>query len=772
MDSIKFDPISYPMFLLLLIVIGLIIFILIIEPRLSKRKLQNKNEHGSSKFADYKEIKNNFDKENLNNIDKVGFPVWYEKINNKWENVYFDNKSPHYLLVGSTGSGKSATVSLNMAIHFATAKEKHSVVFTDPKAELFNATGKIFKDNGYNVITIDFRNPTQSNKINVMQPIIDEWKEHCHYYKCMMLFLSHFLKANKISSSKLIESNKYIEQVKQKYQLQDYIIDIIKNSNDYITKTVRSKKMYDTDIIKGYNKDTLKDYLEKMSNDDLLDNIKLYQNNSAQHQAETNRLVISLANLIFTEKNSKDPFWINASKQLFIGISGIFLEDYKEGLIDENKINIASIKKFQNSSLIKENQNYLQRNLNLRPYGSLSKDYLTSILSAAENTYKSVTAVFGEKMSIFDDLNVENITSVSEFEFTSVGKKPTALYIIVPDEDRSYFQLVTIIIGMLIKDLTKFANLKENKGTLPVKVDWILDEFANCPPLDAIETTVSVARSRGMRFYFFIQSFAQLDQVYGKETANIIQDNAALCYLKTTTVETADIIVKKLGRATIVTNAISKNTDPFKIGANQTESLMGRELLTANEIINLKYKTIIFPTFGNPIFRDTYLYSDLYPQYKNYPLYERETKILKRLTENYYTVEKLRELYEKNKTSNEDVLIKQARQAYQRNNNRQVNQILKNVRKERNETKTEKINQLSLYIQEITNMLGDKIIEHYRTEDNVYIFELNTLLSKFDKTKLKRIKNSNIRLETANNRKLVKTYLAVWEFDLDMEKIL
>lgn len=133
-------------------------------------------------------------------------------------------------------------------------------------------------------------------------------------------------------------------------------------------------------------------------------------------------------------------------------------------MIDENKINIASIKKFQNSSLIKENQLYLQQNLNTRNYGSLSKDYLTSIISSAENTYKSITAVFGEKMSIFDDLNVENITSISEFKFTNIGNKPTALFIIVPDEDRAYFQLVTIILGMLIKDLTKFANLPQNNG--------------------------------------------------------------------------------------------------------------------------------------------------------------------------------------------------------------------------------------------------------------------------------------------------------------------
>jgi type IV secretory pathway TraG/TraD family ATPase VirD4 len=757
MNNIKFNSLSEIEIIILAFVLFAIFFILFLEPRLSKKKLENKNEHGSSKFADFKEIKHNFDKENLNNINKVGFPIWYEKINNKFENVYFDNKSPHFLLVGSTGAGKSVTVSIPTSIHFATSKEKHSVVLTDPKGELFRATGKIFADNGFDIITIDFREPTKSTKINIMQPIIDEWKEHCEFNKCMIFFLSYFLKKNKISLSKILTNEKYETQIKEKYQIEDYIIDIIKNNKEELESNIRSKKLYDSNVLKQYTFDD-KNFLNNKSNHELLNYIKDNQNQSSKHQAETNRLVISLANLIFTEKESKDPFWINAAKQLFIGIVGIFIEDYKNGLIDENKINIASIKKFQNSSLIKENQLYLQQNLNTRNYGSLSKDYLTSIISSAENTYKSITAVFGEKMSIFDDLNVENITSISEFKFTNIGNKPTALFIIVPDEDRAYFQLVTIILGMLIKDLTKFANLPQNNGTLPVKVEWILDEFANCPPLDSIETVVSVARSRGMRFYFFIQSFSQLNQVYGKEIANIIQDNCALVYLKTNTVETAEVIAKKLGKSTVETNSMSMSTDIFKIGANKTKSLMGKELLTATEIIALKYKTIIFPIFGNPIFRDTYMYSDIYPQYKNYPIYERKNKILTRISENYYTVEKLRELYEKNVSSSTDLLTKKMEKLYQKENNIQIKKIMREVVNNKNQ-----VNRLELFIQELKSLFKDKIVDEIVSKDKVYTYEFNTLFNKFELSKIKRIKDENIILEIAENHKTKKTILSIWE---------
>lgn len=762
MDNIKFDAMSPSMTLLLFLIIGLILFILIIEPKLSRRKLKNNNEHGSSKFADIKEIKENFDKEELNNINMSGFPVWYEKEKGKFKNVYYDNKSPHYVLIGSTGSGKSITVSIPMCIQFATAKEKHSVVLTDPKAELFKTTGKIFEENGYNVVTIDFRNPTKSSKINIMQPIIDEWKEHCIYDKNMMFFLSYFIKSNKILIGKMFSNKKYQEQIIDKYKLVDYIIEVIKNNQEELEKNIKNKKYFDNYSYMEYTSEKLKEYLNNLSNLEILDKIKEMQNNSSNHQAEANHLVISLANLIFTEKESKDPFWINSSKQLFIGLAGIFLEDYKKGLIDENKINIASIKKFQNSSLIKENQMYLQRNLNTRSYGNLSKDYLTSILSSAENTYKSVTAVFGEKMSIFDDLNVENVTSISEFNFTDVGRKPTALYIIVPDEDKSYYQLVTIILGMLIKDLSKFANMPENNGMLPVKVEWILEEFANMPPINDIHVSVSVARSRGMRYIFFIQSFAQLDQIYGKEIASIIIDNSALCYLKTNSVECAQIIEKKLGRATITTNSLSTSTDPFKVGGNQTTSLLGRELLTANEIISLKYKTIIFPVFGNPIFRDTYMYSDLYPKYKKVAICEREIKVLKRLTDNYYTVEKLREYYDKESNNKEKVITRKIITSSQRQTKNKIRRIIENVNGENNV--------ISL-LNNLKDWFTNRIINEIKDDDDVYTLEIATLLNKMDLIRLKKLFMNDITVEIASNKKIRKTIISFWN-NLEGEKYL
>ena len=113
----------------------------------------------------------------------------------------------------------------------------------------------------------------------------------------------------------------------------------------------------------------------------------------------------------------KDPFWNESAKNLLEGLIGFFLEEFKAGNISEEKITMTSIRKFQNSSMEESNFKKFKDYINTKSYGSKSKDALVSILSASENTYKSITAVYGQKMNIFDDINIANVTSTSDFDF-------------------------------------------------------------------------------------------------------------------------------------------------------------------------------------------------------------------------------------------------------------------------------------------------------------------------------------------------------------------
>ncbi len=547
----------FKLYLILGIIILLIIIFLYLEPIITKQKIKNNNEHGSARFSTMREIKKNFHMEKIKNIKESGFPIWYSK--NK-KRVWFDMDTPHWIYLGSTGSGKSVTAVIPQCSFIATANIKKSVFITDPKGEIFSTTSKMFADKGYKVLTLDFRNPSLSNHLNVLEPIIREYEL-------------------------------YIE-------------------NEKLSKTASTEE-------------------DKIN----------FMNKSIEHLAVCNQLINTISKIIMEDKTAKEAFWNNSASDMLYGIIALFLEDYADGKIKREQITLSSIKKFQNSSMNDKNLKSLKNYLQSKSYGLKSKDKLIPIITTSENTQKSIASVFNERMSLFDDINVENITSNSDFDFDILGKEPTVLYCCIPDESKIYYSLVSIIVSLIYKTLVLLCNTLPNKR-LKCELVFLLDEFANTPPLEDIETIVSVARSRGMYFQFFLQSFAQLDNLYGKEVSQIIQDNCGLAYLKTNTQETAEAISKRLGNQTIETTSLNYSLSYSNNSGSKGINLIARSLMTADEIKQLHFKTIIFPTIGYPIFRDTVVYQK-FSCYKE-GVIERKIRPLSRLTNTYYTVEQLK----------------------------------------------------------------------------------------------------------------------------------
>ena len=122
----------------------------------------------------------------------------------------FDRETPHYTYLGSTGSGKSVTAVIPMCSFVATAKNKRSVFITDPKGEIFNTTSKMFKDNGYNVLTLDFRHPEMSNHFNILEPIIKEYEKYIDYEKKSIVSKKDKVKFNNLAMTSLAETNRLI----------------------------------------------------------------------------------------------------------------------------------------------------------------------------------------------------------------------------------------------------------------------------------------------------------------------------------------------------------------------------------------------------------------------------------------------------------------------------------------------------------------------------------------------------------------------------------
>ena len=74
----------------------------------------------------------------------------------------------------------------------------------------------------------------------------------------------------------------------------------------------------------------------------------------------------------------------------------------------------------------------------------------------------------------------------SDFDMKDIGRKKTAVFIIIQDEKKTYHALATIFIKQCYETLIDVA--QDNNGKLPIRTNFILDEFANMPPLRDVTT--------------------------------------------------------------------------------------------------------------------------------------------------------------------------------------------------------------------------------------------------------------------------------------------
>jgi len=250
------------------------------------------------------------------------------------------------------------------------------------------------------------------------------------------------------------------------------------------------------------------------------------------------------ANILYEEKSGNaDPFWEKTSADYFAGLALALFDDADESQVNLNSISLMTTvgeEKFGGSTYMKEYFNMMD------PAGAAYTNASGTIMAPNE-TKGSIISVFKQKIKLFATReNLSEMLSHSDFELSSIGEQPTALFIVIQDEKKTYHSLVTILLKQCYETL--IATAQKHGGKLPVRTNFLLDEFANMPPLKDITTMITAARSRQIRFTMIIQNFAQLDQVYGKENAETIKGNCGnIIYLITTELKALEEISKMCG---------------------------------------------------------------------------------------------------------------------------------------------------------------------------------------------------------------------------------
>ena len=436
-----------------------------------------KKEKGYSRWSTDKEFRKGLEVVNVKDktIPAAGIPLYSKK-----GKMWVDNGEDHYLVMGATGSGKTVIVAKPMIKLLS--KHGESMILTDPKGELYEDTAAMLKEEGYNIVVLNFRNPQQGNAWNPMSLPYELYKEG--------------------NSDKAIE---------------------------------------------------------------LLDDLAI--------------------NILHDEQKSSDPFWNNTAADYFSGLSLGLFEDGTPEQINLNSVNLMS-------SLGEErfggpNNNYIKEYFNDKDPSKPAYVNASGTVFTTDETKQGIISTFKQKIKIFSSReNLSEMLSYTDFDMRDIGRKKTAVFIIVQDEKKTLHPLATIFIKQSYETLIDVA--QECGRKLPFRTNFILDEFANMPPLKDVTTMVTAARSRHIRFTFIIQNFAQLTQVYGKENGDTIRGNCNLVYLISSEIAALEEISKMCGEV--------KSKEKEKTASTPLVTVSDLQRLNKFEIIILRRRMYPYKT--------------------------------------------------------------------------------------------------------------------------------------------------------------------------------
>ena len=304
----------------------------------------------------------------------------------------------------------------------------------------------------------------------------------------------------------------------------------------------------------------------------------------------------------------QDPFWENTSADYFAGLACALFEDAKPEEINLNSISLMTTigeEKLANTTYIKDYFSYKD------PAGT-AYTKVSSTLMAPSETKGSILSVFKQKIQLFASrANLSEMLSNNDFDMRDIGRKKTAVFIVIQDEKTTYHSLVTIFLKQCYETLISVA--QESGGKLPHRTNFILDEFANMPPLKDVTTMVTAARSRNIRFTFIIQNFAQLYEVYGKENGETIKGNCGnIVYLISTELSALEEISKMCGEV--------KSKEKEKTSSTPLVTVSDLQRLSQWETIILRLRTMPFKTKLTPNYKMNWGHN--FPK-ANYPQREK-----------------------------------------------------------------------------------------------------------------------------------------------------
>lgn len=332
---------------------------------------------------------------------------------------------------------------------------------------------------------------------------------------------------------------------------------------------------------------------EKSNSYNFLQNVIDYVN-----EGDMTRAIDSVEDIVdmLVQKGSNEPIWENGEKSvLAFAILLVVIENKKRPEYQ----NLTNAYHFLSKMCVSDENGKIPLNKYIQDLDDNHPAKLKASIAlvAPEKTRGSFFTSALSTLRLFANPFIYEMSKQTDFDINDSTKK-RAIFIILPDQKKTYNSLAGLFISQYYNSLIK--NAKSNGNRLQRRVNFNLDEFGNYPAINGMESKMTVSAGYGIRFNLFIQSFAQLKSVYDEDVARVLKDNAeTLIYLRSKDTETLKEVSERLGTYTAINVTESNGKGSF----TSSTSYIERPLLNYKEVEKIKRpNTLVLRDGENVIF--------------------------------------------------------------------------------------------------------------------------------------------------------------------------
>lgn len=564
-------------------------------------------QKGDSRFTTIEEIKEQYIE--IPEKEKSFKGVGGIPISHFWDKYYIDIDTVNTCILGVSRSGKGEIIITPMIDILSRAEEKSSMVLNDPKGELYAGAKDTLEKRGYDVQVLNLQDPLQSMSYNPLELVKEAWLQ------------GNSQEAGKIANSisfSLYNDPNAGENAFFNDGAQNAVTAIILAIVEYCVNNGCSEKitMYNVaemlnELGTLYYKEDESDFTEKNALDEFFTHLpqghvakKRYGSTSFAGE-KTRGSILSTANqglqpfvdplfAKMTSKNSIDLKQIGFPKSLIGQLDNSFMNkridisfhknNKEKMLIGSNRIKVKAQGmyslnfnvKLENDDLIlikyTEDENKNSYKLIYQLKFEKETDEEGNIIYRKEDKLEKLPE-YKREINIIERVNT--FPEVKRKLSMRYSDKPTAVFMIIPDYDSSNHTLASIFTKQLYTNLA--MNCAETKGKKCFnRVQFIMDEFGNMPPIDDMDQVMTVCLGRNIIFNLVIQSYSQIKRKYGEGAETIKENCQNHIFIMSTNEDTIEELSKKAGHTTLIgqssneshldmDNKINKSADQQRI---------------------------------------------------------------------------------------------------------------------------------------------------------------------------------------------------------------